>query len=297
VPKPSLDPAKARQGGTGPESGAYEVLSAKFTNLKSDYKATSLTLVLHSALLDKDGDRVRGADEVDINLSFGEKSLEAFQPALVSGPLDPDPEPKGTEADAEGNSIYCEEGAEINGSCGATVFNTSLVKLGFPKDTLDQCYAPNYVGLKFFLETLPSKDCNERFGTRLNTKPMTGKDGVERPITYKVATKWLNPNYLAAGNSGPKSTKKADAPAQTGASAEQLAKDGLARVAASKSGKAIKTMQALTGFFTSEYSSAKMPPGQLAAAQRFVKDEAWVKAYLTDELGASLNDDGSVLFP
>lgn len=300
MPKASLNPDKARQGGGGVEAGNYEVTAAKFQNIKTDYKPNQLNLVLDCAVLDKDGAQVRGADPVDIQFSFGQKSLEAFHPGQGSGPDDADPKDMGEGVDAEGNTIYATTAdSQFNKSCGAIVFGETLVKAGFPKNILDRCWAPDFIGLKFSLETRTGKEVNEKFGTRLSTKPTA--DG--NTVTYKICQAWLNPNYLAGGGqngaaAGAANGQAAAAPvAEAPQTAEEIAAVVLKLVAEKKAGEKnkIKTAQALVGFFTNEFTKAKMPPKMLAASQALIKDANWIENAVA-ELGGTYID-GVTTFP
>lgn len=296
MPRPSMNPDRARQGGGGPEAGNYLVKSAKFQNRKTDFKKNQPTLVFECAVLDKDGDEVRGADDVELFFAFGEKSIEAFHPGQAASPND-EPQDQGDGVDAEGNTIYCaEEGAEFNASCGAIVFSTSLAKAGFPKQTLDRCWAPDYVGLKFALATKTSKEVNEKMGTRLSTKPPANDPNAV--ISYKIAEKWLNPNYLSKDSAKAGSSKangkvsESEAPKPT--DPEDIAKAVLAKLAADMPGKEIKTKQALSGFFTNGYTKSKFDPKKLKEVQVLVKDEEWLIGALA-ELGATY-DEGVTTF-
>jgi len=303
MPRPSSDPEKAKQGG-GVEAGLYEVTGAKYQNLKSDFKATQPHLLFTAAPLDKDGDRVRGADDVEIRFGMGEKSLAAFHPGQGSGPDDANPTDQGAEIDVEGNTIFCEGAEQFQKSCGYMVFLESLKKQGFPVAVLDQTWAPHFVGLKFELATLAAKECNEKFGTRLNTRPMKDDKGADRPITYKVAVRWINPNYLANGGKPaaaeagkPEAPSAADTP-------EQLASKALAAVAAQKPGakNTIKSAQALKGFITNAFTRAKMNPKHLAAVQALVTNADWVQNAVAELGGECGYDDagawnGTVTFP
>lgn len=292
MPKPSLNPEKAKQGG-GVEAGNYEVTAAKIQNVKSDFKELQPTLILTSAVLDKDGDRVRGADSVDILLGFGKTALEAFHPGQAKS-AEEEPKDMGTGVDVEGNTIYCaQEGEQFNKSCGAIVFSETLVKAGFPKTELDKCWAPSYVGLKFFLEVKTSKEINDKYGTRLSTRPTN--DG--NTITYKVCSKWLNPNYLSQ-LSASKEASAAPINGKAEMSVEETAMAVLATVATRKAGEknAVKTKAALVGFFTSEYAKAKYNPKNLTEAQNLVKDDNWLAGAVA-ELDGTVEESGRIVFP
>lgn len=307
MPRPSLNPDRAKQGGGGVEAGNYAVTAAKFQNIKTDYKANQLHLVLECAVLDKDGDEVRGADPVEMYFSFGRQSLEMFHPGQADS-ADSEPEDQGTGVDVEGNTIYCdEEGAQFNKSCGAIVFNETLVKQGFPKATLDRCWAPDFVGLKFALDTRTAKEVNDQYGTRLSTKPIKSDDPKQDggTVTYKVATKWLNPNYLSGGKEGKAKAGKADAHSNGNADAgkmtdpEEISKHVLGLVAKSRAGEKqkVKTKQQLVGFFTNAFVTSKQDNknDMLKKCQALVKDDDWLTDALA-ELGASYVE-GVTTFP
>ena len=298
----SLNPDKARQGGGGIEAGNYAIAAAAFRVIKTDYKPTQPALVLDLEQLDKDGDPVRGADTVsDVVFSLGEKALEAFHPGTVDSADAEDVEDQGSDVNAEGNTLFvAEDGAQLNKSCGAMVLMESLLKLGVPKPILARCYAPDFVGMKFSLATKTGKEINEWLGTRLSTKPTS--DG--NTVTYKVATKLLNPKHFSNGAGSGATSKKASkgedsAAADSGrpTDPEDIAKFVLGKVAAAKAGEKnkIKSKAALLGFFTNEYTKAKFDPKSLGKAQGFVKDEDWVVGAVA-ELGGTY-DEGVTVFP
>ncbi len=306
MPRPSLNPDKAKQSGGGVEAGNYEVVTAKFQAIKTDYRPNQLYLVLESAVLDKDADRVRGADPVEITLSFGAKSLEAFHPGEAGGPDDADPSDLGDSADTEGNSIYCLGDESFNKSASALVFMETLAKSGFPKNILDRCYAPDLVGLKFTLDTITPKEANDKYALRLNTKPMKDREtGEDVTITYKVCSKWLNPNFLSKDGKKEKSDKGEKATAGSNGNAEaakatdpeEITKNVLALVAKLKAGEKnkVKTKAALVGFFTNEYAKSKQNPKQLSECHKLVKNDDWLTEALA-ELGA-VYDEGVTVFP
>ena len=307
MPRASLNPDKAKQGGGGVENGNYLVESAKFINTKKDGKPAMLSLVLHSQVLDADGNPVRGADPVEISFGFGEKSHESgFTPGAGKSITDTDPVDQGKDVDAEGNTIYCEStDNQFNSSSAAQVFSKSLVQQGFPKELLDQCWAPTLNGLKFRLETIGGAEINKILGTRLNTKPMA--DG--GTVTYKIATKWLNPSYL---NSGAADKAKPTAAAETAASAgakrtnEEAAIECLRLVGETRKGpkNAIASTKALAGFFVNAFAKGGFSKDghSLPAVRKFVEDAAWVEGQLPN-VGGELdyNDEGQwsgkVTFP
>lgn len=272
----SLDPEKAKTGGgSGPEKGNYEVISAASVVRKSDFRETpNLAVVLHLAVLDKDGDRVRGADDVTVDFGLGNKSLEAFHPGKTSGRTG-DVEDLGVEIDTEGNTIFCDsDTAQFNSSTAMSVFTKTLKNEGFPADVLDACYLPDFVGMKFSLDTLPAKIINEKYKTRLNEKPMKRNDGTEQDVTYKVCTKWLNPNYLSSPSKATGKAKESAAAPKEAATNEDILRTILTKIAAERPGEKgiIPGRDKLKGFVTNHYVKTKppLPPKQMKSVQELV---------------------------
>ena len=301
MPRPSLNPDRARSGGGGGiESGNYEVLAAKFANIKTDFKSNQLYQVFELATLDKDGDKVRGADPVELRLPFGEKAHEAFTPGVAKSIDDDDAEDQGLDPDKEGNTIYCRGAEQFSGSSGAMIFQKSLVAQGFPKDVLDKCWAPSFVGLKFSLATLTPKEANEKYKVGANEKPFKNAAGELVAYTVKVATAWLNPNYMSAASKNGSSPHVSTTEAMT---AEEIAVACLAKVSKQKAGpkNSIKTYDSLKGFATNAFATGKFK-GSLVDVRKFFEDKAWVMDQLLGlEAELDMSDDGEwtgkVTFP
>lgn len=300
MPKPSLNPDTFidSSSGFGAGPGSYEVVRASFTVTKfgSD---TNLNLTTYLEPINSQGERVRGAEEVRQDWGFGKAAIAAFHPAQGNTPEDDNPVDKGSDADAEGNTL-CGDGAINNKSTGAAVFFHTLAHQGFPKAVLHRSWAPDFVGLKFALELMMPEDINTKFGMRLGRTPMPGKQTVD---PRKVVAKWHNPAYISAvtGNGNGNSTAAAkDAPvedAATGKTAEELAFECLEAVAKQKPGEKnqIKSQNALKGFFTSTWAKNKFPAKELPAAQKFIGDKAWTEEK-TYEIGGTF-DDWKIVFP
>ncbi len=302
-----MNPDKAKQGGSAIPPGNYLVTAACFRNMKTDFKPNQLNLACTLAVLDKDGDLVRGADPEEIAFGFGEKSHDAFTPGNSKSIDDAEPEDMGPEVNVEGNTVYCSGDEQFNSSCGAIVFLTSLTNLGFPKELCDKTWAESLVGLKFTLDQLEAKDVNAKFNTRLNTRPL--KDG--GTVTYKIATKWLNPKYLSNPATTESATAKngsaAAAPVSGAKTAEEIAVMCMNKVAAMRRGPKllIKSVGSLAGFFVNAFASngyAKLGQ-ELATVRAFVENTDWTTAKLL-EMGADVEFDpetgawtGKVVFP
>jgi hypothetical protein len=287
MPKASLNPDKFSTGGGGVEAGVYLVTGAKTQNVKSEYKENAtLCMILECAVLDKDGDPVKNADAVEMRLSFGDKSLASFHPGKAKSATD-EPEDMGTNTDAEGNTIYCvDSSAAFNKSTAAAVFLRSLSDLcGYPKATLDQSWMPSFVGMKFELATLESKQINEIMkGIRLNEKPMKRQDGTDQAITYKVARRWLNPNYLSSGIAG-SANGKTESPAgeTTDSTPEEIAVEVIKFIGTQQrpgAKNALKGLSQLNGFFVSAYAKLKKPSKHMKAAQALIQNAEWVENML-----------------
>jgi hypothetical protein len=310
MPRASLNPDKAKQGGGSFEAGIYEITAAKTQNIKTDYKANQPYLVLVGMICDADSESVRGADETNIQFGFGEKSLQYFHPGEASSRDDDDPADQGDEVDAEGNTIYAIDADEqFNKSCGAIVFAESLKKLGFPTEVLDTFYCPDFVGAKFHIESKTAEQVNKMLGTRLNTKPTS--DG--NTVTYKVATKWLNAAMFGGGKNaaaakvGAKANGKASAKpaaaepaaddAGTGDALADNVKSVLATIAAAKAGKSVANVQQLVAAFTQENAKSKtVAVKELVAAQKLIKNEEWLAEAL-NELGVDYTAGEKIEFP
>lgn len=299
--KGSLNPDLAKQGGGGVEKGKFLIKASEYKNIKTDYKANQLYLVWNCALLDDNYNPVREAEDVEIRFSFGTESLKHFRPAVGKDASDQNPTEKSDSPDEVGNTFVITDGEPVSRSTGVMVLMDSLVKQGFPKATLDLGWAPSFVGMQFELATYTAKECNEKFGTRLNTKPVERTDDKgnkeSATITYKVVVKWQNPNYL----SGPATSTASSAPATTtnasvtsSESPEDLFTKVLKVVVTRKKGGEIKSQQALFGFVTNEYTKhdPKLPASQLSAVQGLTKDPAQVaKALFNIGVITELNDE------
>lgn len=305
MPRASLNPDKAKSGG-GIESGNYEIITAKCANIKTDFKPVQPAMVFSVRTLDKNGAAVPDTEDQELTLAFGEKSSSHFSPGVGQSITDADPKDMGKDVDAEGNTVYCEEGAQFNSSSGALVFLKSLSKHGFPQDILDACWMPSFVGMKFFLQTLSAKEVNEGYGTRLNT----GKTRDGNDFNFKVAAKWLNPSYLgksstsapapaANGNAAASTTTTtttAAAPAAPAAGTKTSIPDALklciAKLADKKKGKTIDIRSSLNGFLTNELSALKLTGISIAEFKKALADDEMVKDALTEAKATlTLNDE------
>lgn len=294
MPRASFDPDKAKQGSSGVENGNYLVSAAKIANVEGFGKKVQPAIVVTATLCDKDGDPVRDADPVDIQWTFGPESSRLFSPGKGKAIDDTDPEDLGKDLDIEGNTLYCDEGAQLNASSAGTVLFKSLKKHGFPQEVLDAAWAPAFVGLKFRLETLPAKDVNAMCGTRLNEKP----NAQGQVFPYKVVTKWLNPDYLGKNGAShavateTKSTEPVKA-AGTKMTIEEVLTVCVTKLAAKKSGKGpIASKGSLLGFIKNEFSTG---PGKssgipLGDFNKFISDDENMKNALMTA-GAELGLD------
>lgn len=302
MPKMSLNPDLAKQGGGGVEAGNYRVKIAKNANIKTDYRPNQIYFVLDLATLDANFQPVRDSEDQELKLSYGQESLKHYRVGVAKDANDQDPVAKSDDPDQEGNTIVPQDSEPFNKSCAAMVFLESLKKQGFPVDILNRGYAPDFQGLEFTLASYSPKECNDKFGTRLNTKPVKDKDDPTKTIdiTYKVVTKWNNPNYLGGASSAAASGTTTSSAAPTNAvateSAEELLPKVLKVVAERKKGTEIKSKQALFGFVTNEYTkhNPKLPPSKLPEVQKIVNDNLEFVAEVFAEYGvtAERNDEG-----
>lgn len=288
----TLNPDLAKQGGGGVEAGNYRVKSAKNQNVKTDYRPNQIYLVLALDQLDANFQPVREGEEQELRLSYGQESLKHYRVGVARDGNDQDPVAQSDEPDVEGNTIVPLDSEPFNKSCAAMVFLESLKKQGFPVETLNNGFAPDFAGMEFTLASYSPKECNDKFGTRLNTRPVQDRQDPTKTIeiTYKVVTKWHNPNYLgsAASQSGAattaSTTTSGSAPAATAETPDELFTKVLKIVAERKKGGEIKSWQALQGFVTNEYvkHNPKLPASQLPAVQALSKDKEKVIGHMLD---------------
>ncbi|HEV2174358.1 MAG TPA: hypothetical protein VGR71_12360 [Nitrospira sp.] len=305
MPKMSLNPDLAKQGGGGVEAGNYRVKSAKNQNIKTDYRPNQIYLLLDLATLDANFQLVREAEDQDLRLSYGAESLKHYRVGVAKDANDPDPVAKGDNPDEEGNTIVPQDSEPFNKSCAAMVFLESLKKQGFPVDVLNRGYAPDFAGMEFTLASYSPKECNEKFGTRLNTKPVKDKDDPTKTIdiTYKVVTKWNNPNYLGqSSGSQQTSTGNATAPAQAPAgnteSGQELLTKAIKVVIDRKKGGEIKSEQAMTGFVVNGFTQSKLPAAKLSEVQALIKDgKAVALALQANGVPVAFNEDTGDVMP
>jgi hypothetical protein len=304
--KGSFNPDLAKQGGLVVEKGKFQVKSAKIQNRKTDYRENQMYLILSCAVLDDNYNQVRESEDIDLQFSFGKESLKHFRPAVGKNVNDTDPVEQSDAPDAEGNTFGLLDNEPVNRSTAVMVLYDSLVKQGFPKATLDLGWAPLFVGMQFELATYTSKECNEKFGTRLNTRPIKDeKTGEEKLVSYRVCVKWQNPNYLSSpvsvGVLATSTSTATSSPVSGGVSATttESDKDLLTRVikvvADRKKGSEIKTEEAFHAFVTNEYikHNPKLPSSRLAAVQALAKNALEVaKSFIEAGLPVELNDDG-----
>lgn len=293
--KPSLDPSKAKVSTGAIEAGDYIVNGSKFQTRKQT-DDPQVYLVLELLHLGPDGMALRDAQPQEMTLSLGGKSLASVHPANAQGPHDENPEDLGDATEMEGNSLACEPGVVFNQASSALVFFQSLAKLGFPRDLLDSCYAPIFTGLKFTLATSPTKELNKALDLRLNERPMKDKKtGQDTDLTYKWATKWLNPAYLGAAGtttgtstSAPAKQGIAAVPPASTATPDDIAIQVLTNIAAARPGEKnkIKNRQALSGFFSNTFAKGGFPGKELKACQDLLKDDNWLENHVA-ELGGT----------
>lgn len=314
MPRASSNPELATSGGGGVEPGSYEVTAATFVAHKTDHKPTHLALALTMQILGKDDKQVRGADPVELFLSYGTKSIENFRPGKAKNADDDDPKDLGGDPGTEGNTIYCDGKGEVfHRSTAAMVFFDSLSKHGFPKSVLARSYALDFKGLKFELAKATSKECNDVFGTRLSTKGIKNEQsGQMEDVNYTIAKKWLNPSYLKGGaakdessnseqsKSDTKSEAKTESSAKSDAGGDinELISSTLLELAKTKGGDAnkIKNVAQLVGFFTNAFTKAGKPKAQLGACQAALKVSDTLSEIL-GEIGGYIEDDGFIVLP
>lgn len=139
-----------------------------------------------------------------LHFGLGGKSLPLIHPANGTGPDDDDPEDLGVELGVQGNTLkLINEDYKLNAKSGLAYLTSSLTKIGYTQEHLDRVWAPDFKGVVFHMKTQLSEDKS------------VGRDGVERPIPYKVADKFFAAKSAAAAGAG--TSKKGPGKEKSGA--------------------------------------------------------------------------------
>lgn len=317
MPKPSMEAMlpDAAVESTGALAGKFEVLGAVYKVHKDkEYEPKPgqkprtdrdgnplrndpmMALVMKVAPCAEDGSSLDDADSRDIVLKMGGKSLLTFHPGKGDSPEDTDPDDLGDELNTEGNTLFIAGGeVSMNAKSSYTVFMRSLQHVGFPKEKIAECWAPNFKGLRFELATV-TPDKLEQYGQK---KGEGNKDGEN--ITYKVVAGLIAAKGKKGGDKGKaekeekpaeKSSKKAKPVdddddevkgSAGGNEAEAEALRVLGAVVTRLAGKNKKLDQTKT-FWVTMYADPKVKGSAklMGDARKFINDESWLVEQLED---------------
>jgi hypothetical protein len=314
-------PDNAVESSGGLQAGTVEVLSAVYKVHKAkEYEPRPgqtarkndpvCALSLKITPISDDGERLEDADIKDLTLSLGSSSLASFHPGKGSSVSDSDPEDEGTEVNAEGNTLFTAGGdVKMNAACGYTRFMKSLQHRGFDGQKIAQCWAPNFVGLKFAYTSV-TPDKLEAYGQKAGDPNKQGEN-----ITFKVVDKIIalpkgqkpseaKSNGTAAAAAPPKKAKAAAAQVEddddAGAgSAEAEAFRVLTKVVDSLRGKKPKLYDQIKAFWITKYEdpSTKGNMKVKAEARKFIEKEAWLVGKLEDLNCLVDEDEKTVTLP
>lgn len=213
MPKATLDPSKAVQGGFGIQEGNVEVMDGRFKIIqrkaKGGEKFTMFVLQLDVTKLDEKWERIDETviESKEMIVCWGSKEADdnglhafKFRPGLGKSPTDPEPKDQGAEIDTEGNTIYAEnEGEAPFADVECSVFMASLEKKGWKSEVNAQAWAGNYVGAKFAVKTVDLGDYCKQLGIKHSSK-----DGAKPPTCWEVTNIHTRPYEGKGAKAGTK---------------------------------------------------------------------------------------------
>jgi hypothetical protein len=282
-------------GGGGFKEGIRKVVNSVFKVDHQEFEGAAprppvVALVWTCERLDDDLDPM--VDEATseamvetLKFPLGGKSLSKIHPAEATGPEDDEPEDLGVEVNTEGPTLFViDDKWQLDPRSGCAHLMASLstkLKDGY----LDNVWAPNFVGLVAFMKAVPDESVK-----------IAGRDGVERPVNYKVVDKVLTAPYDGKGKKEKKGVIKPEAAAEPKAgkvkkeaSAEEtLLIDILKGIAGDMAGETL-TIKAL-GTMVSSALNKGGNTKQLVPVQTVLKSEGWL-AKNGAKVGLSVDED------
>lgn len=310
MPKPNMHPDNYVES-SGALAGKFEVVGSVFkihqANQREGQTETVGPVCAHVLKIHPitdDGEKVEDAAEMDLVLGLGKKSIASFHPGKADNAEDAEPEDLGDEVGTEGNTIYSTDGMLPNAATTYAVFMKSLAHKGFAAKSIADCYAPNFMGLKFELATV-TPDKLEAYGG----KKRPAENGSK--ITYKVVQsiiehpkaastkkeKAAKPTKAAAAALSSVATSTSTASADEGSGgggdeAEDIARSVLGDVSVKLAGQT-KKLNGVKTFWLANYG--KNDPKLQKTAREFVNNATWLKDNLEAMDAAVAGDD--VTFP
>lgn len=175
MPKPKTNAGSLMQGGgLGVQAGKLEVVDARFKLIgrtKKDGSKVTPFCALQFDLyqLDDEWDRTPESEETgpfqkEFIVCWSNKSDGSFKfrPGLAESATDEEVEDAGDELDTEGPTLYCDDNSVPFADSDFGMFLASLEKKGFKAEVNSQGWAPNYIGMKFQVESVtPTELCKE----------------------------------------------------------------------------------------------------------------------------------------
>ena len=297
MPRASFNPDKAKQGSSGIENGNYLVTAAKVANVEGFGKVVQPALVFTAELLDKDGDVVRDADSVNMQFAFGPESAKRFSPGTGTSMTDIDPTDLGKEIDTEGNTLYCDEGAQLNASAAGTVFSSHSASGDSRSISLRLRGHRRLSGSSSGLRLCPARTSTHSSGCGSTKDPVrraTCSPTKSRPNGSTLTT-WAR---TARANRTRRPKPSPTKPIPSRSAPTDVLKACVERLAKLKSGKGpIPTRMSANGFLKNEFSRTGGPGKTsgmtLPEFNKILADDELVKTALMDvgaELG--LDDNG-----
>ena len=281
-----LNPKNAVEGGGGFKEGMVRVDRACFkvyqNKAREGQEALAPVLALiwgvtrldpdnHEPLKNDDG----GDQKEELQMSLGGKSLNQAHPGKADSADDEEVEDLKAEVGTEGPTVFLTNPTfKLNSKSGCSQLMESLRTAGFKEEYLDRVWAPDFVGCIFHMKNLVSKDT------------MTGSDGKEYTINYKVVDKIIRASYEKKGKETSQETRqetKATAAGAGGASgrndeAEAVMATILTKLSEDLAGQTL-TRKALSTRITGLLQANGVAPKLHVPALTLSKDNAWLAGH------------------
>ena len=299
MPRASLSPTDASEGGRGIQEGWYRIADAKTKvhqfpasrdtgEQSAPFPCVALTLQ-HC----DDTGKVTGDDPSEEY--FGVGKLDRYHPGNMTGTDDEDPSDCGEEVDVEGNCIWFAEGApQIHKQAKFMILAKSLMDAGFKPEVLATGYVPSLIGTVGHLVTKTLEKGAGYTGKRDPTALVfdaikifpwdkaAGKKPAAAPAKKTAAAK-------------PAAKAAAPAPATAADDLEEMAITALRAVAEDNSGETMEK-SVLNQKIFGKLLKGKVPTAKHKPVLEFIKDGDWLLNQIgegapLEGLIAGLDDD------
>jgi hypothetical protein len=229
------------------------------------------------------------------NFGLGGKALHVLHPGKADSADDDDPSDMGTDVDAEGNTVYCEDAAafQIHNKSAFFKLQESAVKAGMKPEIVHRLWAPDWDGMVVVLDQEADAEM------QMPSRKQGAKPGETEALRYVVIKEILK---HASKGSGPKAGAKGDAKADAkdskagkGGKADsgddevsKLAVKYLRKISEENDGKTLSVKTVLTAL--SKAMSADKATAQVVPVTTLVKEAKWLEANAS-KFDATYNDD------